>query len=100
MRKLLKIPEVKDGEEYLEIKANRFRLFFNKRYKVITVINDLLIGLLFVTGSILNFFEAAEIVGNVSYLLGSTFLVVRPILRLMHNTSLRKEMKEKETYTP
>ncbi|WP_227521943.1 YrhK family protein [Bacillus solitudinis] len=94
------MPKITDEEEYLSIQAGRFRIFFNKRYRVITVLNDLLIGVLFLTGSCLNFFSITETYANVFYLLGSLFLVGRPVLRLMHNTSLRKEMKDKDTYTP
>ncbi len=95
----LKLPVVKDGEDYLDVKAGRFRLYFDKRYRVLSTINDILIGVLFVAGSILNFFDGLDIIGKVCYLLGSTFLVVRPILRLMHSASLRNEMKDTDTYT-
>ncbi|ERN55135.1 YrhK family protein [Alkalihalophilus marmarensis] len=94
-----KVTRIKNGEEYLDVKLGRMRIYFDKRYRVISTINDLLIGILFVIGSILNFFDQAEKIGLICYLAGSTFLVVRPILRLMHSASLRKEIQDKDTYT-
>ncbi|MDV2683688.1 YrhK family protein [Alkalihalophilus lindianensis] len=94
-----KVPKIKNGEEYLDVKMGRMRIYFDKRYRVISTINDLLIGILFVVGSILNFFDEAEMIGLISYLAGSTFLVARPILRLMHSATLRKEIQDKDTYT-
>ena len=93
-------PKVKHTEEYLDIKAGRFRIYFHKRYKLITTVNDLLIGLFFVVGSVLNFFTDTSIYGKSLYLCGSVLLGSRPILRIMHDTSLRNEMKQKESYNP
>ncbi|MCK0472692.1 YrhK family protein [Halalkalibacter sp. APA_J-10(15)] len=95
-----KIAKIKNDEEYLDVKMGRVRIYFDKRYRVISTINDLLIGVLFVIGSILNFFDKMEKIGLIFYLAGSTFLVVRPVLRLMHSASLRKEIRDKGTYTP
>ncbi|MFC0471622.1 YrhK family protein [Halalkalibacter kiskunsagensis] len=94
------MPIINSREDYFDMKIGRFRLLFHKRYRVIKVINDLLIGLLFITGSCLNFFPATEPYGNICYLLGSTFLVGRPILKLMHSISLRRELKGKHTSPP
>ncbi|MBP3952493.1 YrhK family protein [Bacillus suaedae] len=95
---MTKIPKVRNGEEYIDVKAGKFRLYFDKRYRVFSTLNDILIGVLFVLGSIFNFFTNMQLVGSILYLLGSAFLVVRPILRLMHSASLRREIKDKETY--
>jgi len=92
--------DIWDGKDRLDVKFGRFRLFFKKRFKLITTVNDLLIGLFFVTGSILNFFSSTEIVGTILYLLGSLLLASRPVLRIMHDTQLRNEMKESENYNP
>ncbi|SFE73428.1 YrhK family protein [Alteribacillus iranensis] len=94
------MPDIFDDKDYLDVKAGRFRLYFRKRYRLITTVNDLLIGLFFVTGSILNFFQSLSIVGSILYLCGSLLLGSRPVLRIMHDTSLRNEMKESENYNP
>ncbi|RNA67121.1 YrhK family protein [Alteribacter keqinensis] len=93
-------PEISHKKDFLDVKAGRFRLYFRKRYRLITTVNDLLIGLFFVTGSILNFFSSAEIFGMVLYLCGSLLLGSRPVLRIMHDAELRNEMKESSNYNP
>lgn len=92
--------KIQETEEYFDIKAGRFRIFFRKRYSLITTVNDLLIGLFFVVGSCLNFFSGVAVFGNAFYLCGSLLLASRPVLRIMHNTSLRNEMKHSENYNP
>ncbi|RKL67157.1 hypothetical protein CR203_11640 [Salipaludibacillus neizhouensis] len=92
--------KIRETEEYIDVKAGRFRIFFRKRYRLITTLNDLLIGLFFVAGSCLNFFTSTEIIGSIFYLCGSLFLASRPVLRIMHNTSLRNEMKHSSNYNP
>lgn len=92
--------KIRNRNEYLDIKAGGFRLFFKKRYKLITTMNDILIGFFFVGGSILNFFSTTELYGRILYLCGSLMLASRPILRIAHDTSLRKEMKRSESYNP
>ncbi|WP_035187175.1 YrhK family protein [Alteribacter aurantiacus] len=94
------MPDISDKKDYLDIKAGRFRLYFRKRYQLITTVNDLLIGFFFVTGSILNFFSSVEIVGMILYLCGSLLLASRPVLRIMHDSELRNEMKESSNYNP
>ncbi|MCM2674926.1 YrhK family protein [Alkalicoccobacillus plakortidis] len=90
----------KEEQDYIDLQAGRFRLYFRKRYQLITTVNDLLIGFFFVVGSILNFFSSIEMVGNSLYLCGSLLLASRPVLRIMHDASLRNEMKHSRNYNP
>ncbi|WP_353626262.1 YrhK family protein [Bacillus sp. JCM 19041] len=82
---------IRNKKEYLDVKAGGFRLFFKKRYKLITTVNDILIGFFFVGGSILNFFSTTETYGRILYLGGSLLLASRPVLRIAHDTSLRRK---------
>lgn len=43
---------------------NRYELFFKKRYKVLHTLNDFLIGLLFLVGSLLLFLRGTEAGGT------------------------------------
>ncbi|MDQ0208894.1 YrhK family protein [Alkalicoccobacillus murimartini] len=90
----------KEEQEYIDLQAGIFRFFFRKRYRLITTVNDLLIGFFFVVGSCLNFSSQLETYGNTLYLCGSLLLASRPVLRMMHDTSLRNEMKHSRNYNP
>ncbi|WP_280771202.1 YrhK family protein [Salipaludibacillus daqingensis] len=94
------MPDIWDKKDQLDVKAGRFRLYFKKRYRLITTVNDLFIGIFFVCGSILNFFSSAEMIGMILYLCGSLLLASRPVLRIMHDAQLRNEMKDSENYNP
>lgn len=94
------MPGISDTTDVLDVKAGRFRLYFKKRYQLITTVNDLMIGFFFVSGSVLNFFSPTEIIGMIFYLFGSLLLGSRPVLRIMHDTQLRNEMKESRNYKP
>ncbi|SFE26529.1 YrhK-like protein [Lentibacillus persicus] len=88
------MPRIFHGKKYHDLKAGRFRLYFRRKYRLISLSNDLLIGFFFITGSILNFFTATASFGSIAYLLGSIFLASRPILKIIHNTGLKDDYKE------
>ncbi|WP_095742908.1 YrhK family protein [Sediminibacillus massiliensis] len=81
-----------------DIKVGCFRLIFSKQCKITTLINDLLIGLFFVAGSILNFAEAMEGYGKILYLLGSLILASRSLQSIKYNTAVSNEWKGRHSY--
>ncbi|WP_101842644.1 YrhK family protein [Halobacillus sp. Marseille-P3879] len=88
------MPKLAEDKNYLDLKAGRFRVFFWKRYKFISLFNDVLVGVFFITGSSLNFFSITALWGNLCYLLGSLFLGTRPVLKFIHDTTLKNEAKK------
>ncbi|MFG6147683.1 YrhK family protein [Halobacillus sp. B23F22_1] len=88
------MPKLTEGKNYLDLKAGRFRVFFRRRYKFISLFNDVLVGVFFITGSSLNFFSGTALYGNACYLLGSLFLGTRPVLKFIHDTTFKNEMKK------
>ncbi|WP_431803533.1 YrhK family protein [Halobacillus andaensis] len=87
------MPKLAEDKNYLDLKAGRFRVFFWKRYKFISLSNDVLVGVFFITGSSLNFFSVTALWGNLCYFLGSLFLGTRPVLKFIHDTTLKNEAK-------
>ncbi|WP_209488416.1 YrhK family protein [Halobacillus andaensis] len=53
----------------------------------------MLVGVFFIAGSTLNFFSVTALYGNTCYLLGSLFLGARPVLKFIHDTTLKNETK-------
>ncbi|MGN7313376.1 YrhK family protein [Alkalicoccobacillus gibsonii] len=78
----------KNKKNYLSLKLGQFRFYFRKRFRIISTANDILIGLFFVTGSILNLFPDTSSMGPYLYLAGSLLLLSRPILRIIHDGSI------------
>lgn len=86
------LPKVKtrnNGErDDLEVTLGRFRLYIIKKYDSIQLIGDILTGMSFVTGSILNLAGASAIYGNILYLIGSFALTIRPTIKIIRRTKI------------
>lgn len=87
------MPKIKRKENDVEIEAKRFKIYFQKKYQVISLTNDVITGLMFIAGSLLNLFGAPAIYGNVIYLLASIFLTIRPLLKIFRHTWISKTKK-------
>lgn len=88
MPKFEKIKEYKPEppkEEDVVLKIGRFRLYFQNYYTIISLSNDLLTGLLYFMGSLANLLGANPLVGQIMYILGGFFLLMRPIIRIIRN---------------
>ena len=94
------MPSMKDRGDYLEITTGASRVIFTKQCKLTRTINDLLVGIFFVFGSLLNFLGAAEFYGNVLYLLGSSILAARAVYSIRENIRVEHEVKQQSFDEP
>lgn len=74
----------------LVLRLGRQELVIRYRYEVASVVNDLLIAVWFIVGSVLFFSESTTTVGTWCFLLGSVELALRPAIRLSRHLHLRK----------
>ncbi len=89
---LPKIKTKENGDRYdLELSNGRFSLYVIKKYESIQLIGDILTGISFVTGSILNITGAASIYGQILYLIGSLALTVRPTIKIIRRSKLNRD---------
>lgn len=95
------MPDLKKDKNYFEFDVGSFGVFFNKRYHLFAIINDLTLGIWFTIGSVLFLFHQTQTIGTVFFILGSVQLLGRPILKLLHGFFIRKENeKEQKGNTP
>lgn len=97
---------IPDKEEDIEIKTGRFRLYFQNRYTLISLTNDILTGIFYIIGSLATLTPIPDVYGTYLYLIGGFFLTARPILKIFHNVFIyddeklaqkeEQEAKEKE----
>lgn len=97
---------IPDKEEDIEIKSGRFRLYFQNRYTLISLTNDILTGIFYMIGSLATLTPIPDVYGTYLYLIGGFFLTARPILKIFHNVFIyddeklaqkeEQEAKEKE----
>ena len=65
-------------------------LVIRQRYEVVSIVNDFLIALWFIVGSVLFFSDSTVTLGTWLFLVGSCELAVRPVIRLARHIHLRR----------
>ncbi|MCC5896267.1 MAG: YrhK family protein [Alkalibacterium sp.] len=78
-------------EEDIIVKAGNFRVYFQNYYTIISLGNDLFTGILYLSGSLVQTFTDLETVGMYLYIFASFFLLMRPILKIMHSVFIYRE---------
>ncbi|AYY12977.1 hypothetical protein EF847_09940 [Actinobacteria bacterium YIM 96077] len=74
----------------LILRLGREELVIRRRYETASIVNDILIALWFIVGSIMYFFAAWETAGTWCFLVGSIELLVRPLIRLSRHIHLKR----------
>ncbi|NMO92251.1 YrhK family protein [Actinomycetospora sp. TBRC 11914] len=78
------------GPGPLTIHIGHDELVIRRRYEVLSIINDILVALWFIIGSILFFSDATTIAGTWCFLAGSVELLIRPVIRLSRRVHLTR----------
>lgn len=79
-------------DEDIELKAGRLRIYFQNRYNLISLINDFLVGIMYICGSLAPMLGFPSQYGTYLYLAGGLFLTMRPVLKIIHNIYIYKDM--------
>ncbi len=85
------MPEIKKEKDYVEVKFGKYGLFFNRNYHLIALANEIMTGLWFVAGSFLFLSEKTKLIGTILFIIGSTQLLISPILKIIHSMTLRRD---------
>ncbi|MDJ0320584.1 YrhK family protein [Pseudarthrobacter sp. PS3-L1] len=72
----------------LDLNLGGKELVLHNRYETLSILNDVMIALWFIAGSILFFNESSTITGTWLFLAGSVELLIRPVIRLTRNIHL------------
>lgn len=87
--------EVESAKEVdVTIKVGKFSLFFQNYYTIISLTNDILTGVVYLTGSVFQLLEW-QLTGISFFILGSFFLLMRPILKIIHNIQVQRQQEKK-----
>ncbi|KMY56035.1 hypothetical protein AC623_04185 [Bacillus sp. FJAT-27231] len=85
------MPKVKKQKNFVELKIGKYGLFFNKHYHFISIMNEIMLGIWFLAGSILFLWETTKLAGTILFIIGSAQLLIRPILKIIHGVTLKKD---------
>ena len=66
------------------------QLVIRQRYEVLSILNDFLMGIWFVVGTIGFMFPQYQEAGLWLFLIGSVQMLIRPVIRLSHRIHLRR----------
>ncbi|GHB16388.1 YrhK family protein [Salinicola rhizosphaerae] len=65
-------------------------LIVRQRYEVLSIVNDILIGVWFVIGSVFFFYESLAYAGTWLFVIGSVEMLIRPVIRLTRKIHLQR----------
>lgn len=65
-------------------------LVIRDRYEVVSIVNDILIGIWFLVGSIFFFSESLTYAGTWLFVLGSVEMLIRPVIRFTRRVHLQR----------
>ncbi|MDX2357812.1 YrhK family protein [Dietzia sp. PP-33] len=74
----------------LRLAVGPTEVVINDRYETLSIVNDVLIALFFLVGSIFFFSEDTQTIGTWLFLLGSLEFLARPAIRLARRIHLRR----------
>ncbi|MEJ2860991.1 YrhK family protein [Actinomycetospora flava] len=74
----------------LVYRLGREELVIRRRYEVLSIVNDILVGLWFLVGSILFFSAETTYVGTWFFVIGSVELLIRPGIRFARRVHLQR----------
>ncbi len=66
----------------LLIRIGHDELLIRRRYETLSIINDILAGVMFVVGSVLFFSPSTAVAGTWLFVIGSVSMLLRPTIRL------------------
>ena len=73
----------------IEIHFGREELIISQRYELLSIVNDIMLGLWFAVGSVLFFKESTVTIGTWLFLIGSIQMLIRPGIRLARRIHLQ-----------
>lgn len=79
-----------DDNHNLIIRIGHDELVIRQRYQVLSIVNDVLIGIWFLIGSFMFFSDELVTTGTWLFVIGSVEMLIRPIIRLIRHMHLQK----------
>lgn len=81
---------VSEQQEDVHIEIGDYEMIIEKRYRVVSFINDLLLGVLYFIGSILFLTNVSQAVSISFFLAGSIMMIIRAGLNILKDLHVNK----------
>lgn len=79
-----------EDDHNLTIRIGHDELVIRQRYQVLSIVNDVLIGVWFLIGSFMFFSDKWVFTGTCLFVFGSIEMLIRPVIRLIRHVHLQK----------
>lgn len=79
-----------DSRRDIILRIGHEELVIRQRYQVVSIVNDVLIGLWFLIGSFMFFSESLMFAGTCLFVVGSIEMLIRPVIRLFRHLHLQR----------
>lgn len=80
----------------LDIHQGQYNMYFKRRFTILYNLNDVFIGLLFLTGSICSLWRSTETLSGWLFISGSVLLITKPLIRIYHRLQFHKEIAKSQ----
>jgi hypothetical protein len=81
-------PQRDDADQSLTIRIGHSEVVIRQRYEVASIVNDILVAVWFLAGSIMFFYPGQQEAGTWCFVFGSVELLIRPVIRLWRHVHL------------
>lgn len=81
-------------DDYVNSRMKQHNRFYKNIYNVLYTINEFIIALLFLIGSVLFYFKALETWAITLFVIASFQFIIKPSIRLVHEIKARKHYGE------
>lgn len=81
---------IQTNAQTVELHLGPEELVISNRYEVLSIANDILIGIWFLVGSCFFFSESLMFAGTVLFVIGSIEMLARPVIRLARRVHLQR----------
>lgn len=82
--------KAKGNNSNLMIHLGPEALIIHNRYQVLSIVNDILIGVWFLIGSIMFLYPSWKEIGTYLFIAGSVEMLIRPVTHFAHRVHLKK----------
>ena len=86
------------SKEDMIIEVGRFNLYLQNFYSVLSLINDALIGVIYLSASIVAITGYSERLSQILYVAGGVFFSARPLINALENFRVREDRKSNIEY--
>ncbi|EWG11242.1 YrhK family protein [Cytobacillus firmus] len=81
---------VREQQEDVQIEIGSYKMVIEKRYQAVSFVNDMLLGVLYLIGSILFLIDVSQMVSISFFLAGSIMMIIRAGLNLLKDLHINK----------